>query len=56
MAFAGKSDKKETVTAAITANIWMSNERGARGALLDEKLNYMVLECQVRIVKTCYPQ
>ena len=47
MAFAGKSDKKENVTAAITANIWMSNERSAKGALQDETLNYIVLDCEV---------
>ncbi len=48
MAFAGKSDKKENVTAAITANVWMSNERSARGALPDEKLSYIVLDCLVK--------
>ncbi len=47
MAFAGKSDKKENVTAAITANIWMSNEKSAKGALQEETLNYMVLDCLV---------
>ena len=47
MAFAGKSDKKENVTAAITANIWMSNEKSAKGALPDETLNYIVLDCLV---------
>lgn len=51
MAFAGRSDKKENVTAAITANIWMSNERSARGALPDEKLNYIVLDCMVSLKK-----
>lgn len=47
MAFAGKSDKKENVTAAITANIWMSNEKSAKGALPEETLNYIVLDCLV---------
>lgn len=47
MAFAGKSDKKENVTAAIAANIWMTHERGARTALPDETLNYIVLDCLV---------
>ena len=47
MAFAGKSDKKETITAAISANIWMSNEKVAKGSLTDETLNYMVLDCLV---------
>lgn len=47
MAFAGKSDKKENVTAAITANIWMSNEKSAKGSLPDETLNYIVLDCMV---------
>lgn len=47
MAYAGKSDKKENVTAAIAANIWMSHERGGRTALPDESLNYIVLDCLV---------
>ncbi len=47
MAFAGKSDKKENVTAAIAANIWMSNERSAKGALPDEPLDYIALDCMV---------
>ena len=47
MAYAGKSDKKENVTAAIAANIWMSHERGGRTALPDETLNYIVLDCLV---------
>ena len=47
MAFAGKSDKKENVTAAIAANIWMSNERSAKGALPDETLDYIALDCLV---------
>lgn len=49
MAFAGKSDKKENVTAAIAANIWMSHERGGRTALPDETLNFIVLDCLVSI-------
>ncbi len=48
MAFSGRSDKKETITAAISANIWMSNEKVAKGTWPDEILNYMVLDCSVR--------
>ena len=51
MAFAGKSDKKENVTAAIAANIWMSHERGGHTALPDETLNFIVLDCLVSL--TC---
>ncbi len=47
MAFAGKSEKKENITAAVAANIWMSNERGARAALPDENLSFIVLDCVV---------
>ena len=47
MAFSGKSDKKETITAAISANIWMSHEKVAKGSWPDESLNYMVLDCMV---------
>ena len=49
MAFAGKSDKKENVTAAIAANIWMSHERGGHTALPDETLNFIVLDCLVSL-------
>ncbi|XP_064406168.1 ragulator complex protein LAMTOR2-like [Halichondria panicea] len=45
MAFAGKTERKENVTAAIAANIWMSNERGARNAFPDEPLDFIVLDC-----------
>ena len=51
MAFTGKSDKKENVTAAIAANIWMSHERGGRTALPDETLNFVVLDCLVSHLK-----
>ena len=51
MAFAGKSDKKENVTAAIAANIWMSHERGGHTALPDETLNFIVLDCLVSLKK-----
>ena len=54
MAFAGKSDKKENVTAAIAANIWMSHERGGRIALPDETLNYIVLDCLVSLESLHY--
>ncbi len=47
MAFAGKTERKENVTAAIAANIWMSNERGARNAFPDEPLDFIVLDCLV---------
>ena len=47
MAYAGKSDKKETITAAIAANIWMSNERGASSGQL-ANLTFIVLDCMVR--------
>ena len=49
MAFAGRSDKKENITAAIAANIWVSNEKGAKTALGDESLQFIVLDCSVRI-------
>ena len=47
MAFAGKCDKKENITAAVAANIWMSNEKSARSAFLDESLQYIVMDCEV---------
>ena len=47
MAFAGKSDKRENITAAIAANIWMSNEKGTKVALPDETLQFVVLDCAV---------
>lgn len=49
MAFAGKSDKKEKITAAVAANIWVSNEKSVKYALQDEHLQFIVLDCQVHI-------
>ena len=47
MAFAGKSEKKEHVTAAIAANIWMSYENNSKAATEDAPLNLIVLNCEV---------
>ena len=47
MAFAGRSEKKEHVTAAIAANIWMSFEKNSRAAMDEESLDVIVLECEV---------
>ena len=47
MAFAGKSEKKEHVTAAIAANIWMSYENNSKAAMEDDPLNLIVLNCEV---------
>lgn len=55
MAFAGKSDKKETVTAAIAANIWMSTEKSSQAALPDEKLQFIVLDCLVSAPRQSRP-
>ena len=49
MAFAGKSEKKEHVTAAIAANIWMSFEKNSRDAMDDESLEVIVLNCEVGV-------
>ena len=47
MAYAGKSEKKEHVTAAIAANIWMSYDKNARTAMEDKPLQLIVLHCEV---------
>ena len=47
MAFAGKSDKKENITAAVAANIWMSNEKSAKSVFQDENLLFIVMDCEV---------
>ena len=47
MAFAGKSEKKEYVTAAIAANIWMSYENNSKAAMEDDSLKIIVLNCEV---------
>lgn len=47
MAFAGKSEKKEHVTAAIAANIWMSYENNSKVAMEDDSLKLIVLNCDV---------
>lgn len=48
MAFAGKSEKKEHVTAAIAANIWMSYDKNSRAAMDDNPLELIVLKCEVK--------
>lgn len=48
MAFAGKSEKKENVTAAIAANIWMSYEKNSRAAVEEESMDIIILNCNVR--------
>lgn len=53
MAFAGKCDKKENITAAVAANIWMSNEKSAKSAFQDEGLQYIVMDCEVSSMYTC---
>ena len=50
MAFAGKCDKKENITAAVAANIWMSNAKSAKSAFQDEGLQYIVMDCEVGII------
>ena len=49
MAYAGKSEKKEHVTAAIAANIWMSYDKNARAAMEDKPLQLIVLHCEVSV-------
>ena len=44
--FAGRSEKKEHVTAAIAANIWMSYEKNSRVAIDDKSLELIVLNCE----------
>ena len=48
IAYAGKSEKKEHITAAIAANIWMSYEKNSREAMEDEPMQLIVMECEVR--------
>ena len=49
MAYAGKCDRKENITAAVAANIWMSNEKSARSAFQEESLQYIVMDCEVGV-------
>ncbi|XP_003382796.1 PREDICTED: ragulator complex protein LAMTOR2-like [Amphimedon queenslandica] len=46
MAFAGKSEKKEHVTAAIAANIWMSYDKNSNATMEDKPLELIVLQCE----------
>ena len=54
MAFAGKCDKKENITAAVAANIWMSNSKSAKSAFQEENLQYIVMDCEVGLTCTVY--
>lgn len=50
MAFAGKSEKKEHVTAAIAANIWMSYEKNSKLSVEEGgDLKMIVLNCEVGV-------
>ena len=48
IAYAGKSEKKEHITAAIAANIWMSYEKNSREPMEDEPMQLIVMECEVK--------
>jgi predicted regulator of Ras-like GTPase activity (Roadblock/LC7/MglB family) len=46
MAYAGKSEKKEHITAAIAANIWMSYDKNSRDVMDGQPLHTIVLHCE----------
>ena len=49
LAFSGYGDKDARVTAAIASNIWEVFEKNGKTQFYDDQLDFVVLECTVRI-------
>ena len=47
LAYSGYGDKDAAVTAAIASNVWMSYQKSGAVAFSDDKLKYIMLECEV---------
>lgn len=47
LAYSGYGDKDAAVTAAIASNVWMSYQKSGTVAFSDDKLKYIMLECEV---------